>query len=171
MKTRNKVFIGMGILLLVLVVSGYGWVSAYGPWGGPCGNDPHRFHGRGLHSDAHHKDMADYVLWRMDKKAGQMDLTAAQKAKYEAVRENFKSRLAEFHVDHRKMKDHFDKEISKENPDMESLIASAKMKVNDISGFMNKNIDLFKEFYSSLDNRQKTMINDEIRERMKYRRS
>jgi len=171
MKTRNKVFIGVGILLLVLVVSGYGLVSAYGPWGGPCGGYSQRFHGRGFHSEAQHKDMAEFILWRMDKKAKELNLTTAQKAKYEALRENLKSRFTEFQTEHLKMKDQFDKEISKENPDMESLISATKTKVNDVSGFMNKNLDLFKDFYSSLDNRQKAMINDEIRERMKYHRS
>ncbi|MBN1663916.1 MAG: Spy/CpxP family protein refolding chaperone [Deltaproteobacteria bacterium] len=171
MKTRNKVLIGAGVLFLVLAVSGYGLVSAYGPWGGPCGGYPHRFHSRGFHSDAHHKDMADYVLWRMDKKAGQLNLTAAQKAKYEAIRENLKSHLSEFQTGHKKMKDQFDREINKEEPDMKLLVESTKTKLHEVSGFMNKNLDLLLDFYSSLDNRQKAMVNDEIRERMKYHRS
>ena len=171
MKTRNKVFIGSGILFLVLVVGGYGLVSAYGPWGGPCGDFPHRFHPRGFHSGAHHKDMAEFILWRMDKKAKELNLTASQKAKYEAIRENLKMHFTELQSEHQKMKDQFHKEISKENPDIKMLIESAKTKLNEVSGFMNKNLDLFQDFYTSLDNHQKTMINDEIKERVKYHRS
>jgi hypothetical protein len=37
-----------------------------------------------------------------------------------------------------------------------------------MSGFMNKNLDLFLDFYSSLDDRQKGMIIGEIKQRMKY---
>jgi hypothetical protein len=168
MKTRNKVFIGSGILFLVLVVSGFGLVSAYGPWGGPCGGFPHRFHSRGFHSEAHHKDMADFILWRMDKKTKELNLTASQKAKYEVIKGNFKVHFTEFQTEHQKMKDQFHKEISKEEPDVKLLVETAKTKLNELSGFMNKNLDLLLDFYNSLDKQQKSMINNEIRERMKY---
>jgi Spy/CpxP family protein refolding chaperone len=171
MKTRNKVFIGSGILFLVLVVSGYGLLSAYGPWGSLCRDFPHRFHGRGFHSGAFHKDMAEFILWKMDKKAKELNLTASQKAKYEAIRENFKVHFTEFQTEHQKMKDQFHKEISKEEPDIKLLVGSAKTKINELSGFMNKNLDLLLDFYNSLDNQQKSMINKEIRERMKYHQS
>ncbi len=171
MKTRNKILIGSGVVFLVLVITGYGLVSAYRPWMGSCGGFYPRFHGRGIHSGAHHQDMADFILWKMDKKAKELNLTAAQKAKYEAIRGNFKGHLFEFHTEHQKMKDQFHQEINKENPDIKWLITSTKTKLNELSGFMNKNLDLLLDFYGSLDNRQKAMINNEIRERMKYHRS
>jgi hypothetical protein len=172
MRTRNKVFIGSGIGFLVLVIAGYGLVSGYGPWGGPCGDFPHRFHhARGFHSEAHHRDMADFVLWRMDKKAKELKLTALQKAKYEAVKENFKGHFPGFLAEHQKMRDQFHKELNKEDPDVKFLVESTKIKMNELSGFMNKNLDLLLDFYNSLDNHQKRMVIDEIRERMKYHRS
>lgn len=175
MKTRNKIFIGSGILIFVLVFTGIGLVSAYGPWGGPwggpCGSFSPRFHSRGFHSGPHHQDMADFIIWKMDKKARELNLTATQKAKYEAIKGNLKGHLFEFHNEHQKMKDQFHKEISKENPDVKLLVESTKTKLNELSGFMNKNLDLLLDFYTSLDNRQKAMINDEIKERMKYHQS
>ena len=171
MKTRNKVFIGSGILFFVLVFTGIGLVSAYGPWMGSCGGFSPRFHSRGFHSGAHHQDMADFILWKMDKKAKELNLTASQKAKYEALRENLKTHFTGFHADHQKMKDQFHRELSKENPDVKLMIETAKTKLNEMSGFMNKNLDLLLDFYASLDNRQKEMINKEIRERMKYHQS
>ncbi|MBI4767376.1 MAG: hypothetical protein HY787_22750 [Deltaproteobacteria bacterium] len=171
MKTRNKVFIGGGILFLVLVVAGYNWVSAYGPW-----NDSHsgfypRFHGRGFHSGVHHQDMADFILWKMDKKARELNLTAGQKAKYEAVKENFKGHFSQFLNERQKMKDQFHKELEKEEPDLKFLMDSSRKKLNEFSSFMDKNLVLLLDFYNSLDNHQKRLINDEIRERMKYHRS
>jgi hypothetical protein len=171
MKTRNKVFIGSGIGFLVLVVAGYGLVSAYGPWSNSCGPFYPRFHDRGFHSKAFHKDMAEFILWRMDKKVRELNLSVSQKTKYEAIRENFKVHFTEFQTEHQKMKDQLHKELSKENPDVKMLIESAKTKLNEVSGFMNKNLDLLLDFYGSLDNHQKAMINDEIKERMKYHRS
>jgi hypothetical protein len=172
MKTRNKIFIGSGILFLVLVFTGIGLVSAYGPWMGLCSGFYPRLHDRrGFHSVVHHQDMADFVIWKMDRKAKELKLTAAQKAKYEAIRENLKSHFTEFQTEHQKIKDQFHQEMSKENPDVKLIIETAKTKLNEVSGFMNKNLDLLLDLYASLDSRQKNMINDEIKERMKYHRS
>ena len=59
MKTRNKVFMGSGIFLLVVILAGYSLVSAYGPRGYWCGGFRPHFHDRGFHSMAHGKDMAE----------------------------------------------------------------------------------------------------------------
>ena len=48
MKTRNKVFIGSGIILLLLLFAGFGLVSAYGPWSDSCRGFNPRFHDRGF---------------------------------------------------------------------------------------------------------------------------
>jgi Spy/CpxP family protein refolding chaperone len=171
MKTRNKVLIGCGVGFLFLMIVGYSWVSAYGPWGGYCGGFPPRFQGRGFHSGAFHKDKAEFIFWRMDKMAGELKLTPSQKTKYETIRENLKNHFTVFHSEHPKMREQFHQELNKENPDIQKLLESAKAKVNEMSGFLNKNLDLFQDFYASLDSRQKAMISQEIRERMKYHRS
>lgn len=36
MKTKNKVFIGSGMIFLLMLLAGIGLVSAYGPWGDSC---------------------------------------------------------------------------------------------------------------------------------------
>jgi hypothetical protein len=171
MKTRNKFLIVGGITFLVLVIAGYGLVSAYGPWGGPCGEFSHRFQAHGFHSRAFHQDMAEFILWKMDKKAKDLNLTNPQKLKYEVLRENLKSHFTEFQTERQKMKDQFHKELAKENLDIIMLVESAKAKINTVSGVMNKNLELFLDFYSTLDDRQKAMIGNEIKERMKYRQS
>ena len=68
MKTRNKVFVGSGIILMLLLLAGFGLVSAYGPLADPCGGPNPWFHGRGFFPGGHGRDMADFILWRMDKK-------------------------------------------------------------------------------------------------------
>ena len=80
MKTRNKVFVGSGIILLLLLLAGFGLVSAYGPLGDSCRGFNPRFHGRGFFPGGHSKDMADFILWRMDKKAKELNLTSGAKS-------------------------------------------------------------------------------------------
>ncbi|MEW6186438.1 MAG: Spy/CpxP family protein refolding chaperone [Thermodesulfobacteriota bacterium] len=171
MKTRNKVFIGSGIGLLVLIITGFGLVSAYGPWGYRCGPFPPGFQARAFHSPALKGDMAEFFLWRMDKMAGELKLNPAQKAKYETIRENLKNHFIAFHGEHQQMRERFHQELEKENPDISWMIGTARTKLNDFSGFMNKNLDRLQDFYASLDSRQKALISQEIRERMKYHRS
>jgi len=162
MKTRNKVLIGWGITFLVLIIGGYGLVSAFGP----CGGFAPRFQAQGFHSRAFQQDMGEFILWKLDKKAKEMNLTGPQKIKYEALRENLESHFTKFQGERQKMKDQFRKELAKDNPDIKMLAESAKSKINDISGFMNKNLDLFLDLYGSLDDRQKAMVGDEIKKRM-----
>lgn len=167
MKTRNKVLIGSGIGLLLLLLTGIGLVSAYGPWGDSCRGFGPRFHDRGFFPGGHSKDRADFILWRMDKKAKELNLTAAQKAKYEVLKGNIKTHFSEHQQDHQKMKDQFRTEMGKDDPNMKDLAGSLKTKVKEMSGFVNKNLDLLVDFYESLDNNQKRLIHDEIREKMK----
>jgi hypothetical protein len=100
-----------------------------------------------------------------------MNLTTHQKAKYETFRENMKSDFTEFQTGRQKMKDRFRKELSKETPDIPMVLESAKVKVQEMSKGMNKNLDLFLDFYNSLDNGQKAMVSEEIKKRMKVHQS
>jgi hypothetical protein len=167
MKTRNKVFVGSGIILVLLLFAGFGLVSAYGPWGDSCQGPNSRFHGRGFFPGGHSKEMADFILWRMDKKAKELNLTSVQKEKYEAIKENLKTHFAEGLSDRQRLKEQFQKEMSKEDPNVKMLSESMKTKIKEMSGFVNKNLDLLVDFYESLDSNQKRLINAEIRERMK----
>jgi hypothetical protein len=166
MKTRNKVFVGSGIILLLLLFAGFGLVSAYGPWGDSCRGTNSRFHGRGFFPGGHGQDRTDFILWRMDKKAKELNLTSVQKEKYEAIKANLKTHFAEGLSDRQRMKEQFQKEMSKEDPNVKMLTESMKTKIEEMSGFVNKNLDLLVDFYESLDSNQKRLINDEIRERM-----
>ena len=166
MKTRNKVFVGSGIILLLLLFAGFGLVSAYGPWGDSCPGFRPRFQDRGFFPGGHSKDRAEFILWRMDKKAKELNLTSAQKAKYEVLKGNIKAHFSEGN-EHQKMKDQFRTEMSKEDPNVKNLAETMKTKIKDLSGFVNENLDLLVDFYESLDSNQKRLINNEIRERMK----
>jgi hypothetical protein len=171
MKTKNKVFIGSGIFLLLVLIVGYGLVSGYGPWGEGCGGFPPGFPGRGFHSAGHHKEMSEFILWRMEKLAQGLNLTEVQKAKYEELKNNLKSHLSSGFGERQRIKAQFMTELNKENPDMQGVVKSVKTKINDHSGFLTKNLDLLANFYDSLDNAQKRSVNQEIRERMAYHHS
>lgn len=171
MKTRNKVFIGSGVVFLMILIAGYGFVSASGPW---CDSDRGfhpRFHDRGVHSRFHSKDISDFVLWRMDKEAEELNLTDAQKSKYEELKGNIKTHFSGGMDDRQRLMEQFHTEMNKENPDVKFMAESIKTKLNEMSVFANKNLDLLVDFYESLDSTQQRMIMDEIKDRMEYNHS
>jgi hypothetical protein len=61
--------------------------------------------------------------------------------------------------------------MDREDPNVPLMIESMKSKINEMSAFLDKNLGLFLDFFNTLDSKQKRMITDEIKERMKYHRS
>ena len=60
--------------------------------------------------------------------------------------------------------------MKKEDLDVKSLSESLKKRIERFSGFMEENLDLFVQFYETLDPGQKDTVMASIRERMKRRR-
>ena len=77
MGKRKKYFIVGGIVLLIMLFTGFGLVAARGPCRG--------FH-RGFHPGLHNRDFSEFILWRMDKRVKGLNLSEAQKAKYEEIK-------------------------------------------------------------------------------------
>jgi Spy/CpxP family protein refolding chaperone len=170
-KRKRTYFIIGGIVLLIMLLMGYGLFATCGPWGGSrCGFHP-RFHGRGFHPGFNSKDFGEFILWRMDKKVVELDLTDAQKEKYEAIKGNIQRQLEEGRADRKRIIEKFHAEINKEDPDVKALAETLKKKIEGISGFMEENLDLFVEFYEALDDAQKDRVIDAIRERMEHHHS
>jgi len=170
MRTRNKVFIGSGIVLAIIFLTGLGLVAARSPMGcfdGGFGPDFRRGPGKGFP----HKDMSGFLFRKMDKMADKLNLSDPQKEKYDELKNNIKARFTNGAEEHKILRDDFRAEIAKENPDVASIIESMKKKVDEMSDFANENLDLFNEFYQSLDDTQKKMVLDEIREKMEYHHS
>jgi hypothetical protein len=171
MKTRNKAMIGGGIISSILLMAGLGFSLSSGPWSDSCEGFHPRFQDRGFFSGSHPKDKAKFILWRMDKKAKELNLTPEQQAKYDVIKGNVKSHFSEDLTDRQQLKNQFQQEMSKEDPDVKNLVEGMKTKIKVMSGFVEKNLDLLVDFYDSLDRNQKHLINDEIRERMKVHHS
>ena len=159
MKTSKKTYILGGSVLLILLLAGFGVVTALEPWGG--------FHpGRGFHHGFDHRDIAEFLLWRMDKRMKALNLSEEQQEKYNRIRSNIEKHLTEGIEDRKTMMDTFHTEMSKENPDVGLLAGMVKTKIDEVSKFLEENLDQFVGFYESLNDAQKNEILNSIRERM-----
>ena len=92
MGKRKKVFVVGSIVLLIVLLMGFELVAARGPCRG--------FHG-GFHPGFHHKDVSELILRRLDKGVKGLNLSEAQKGKYEEIKGKLEARFKE-HRDDRK---------------------------------------------------------------------
>ncbi len=158
MKTRKRYFAVGGIVLVVMLLAGFGFVAACGP----C-----RGFGGGFHPGLHQKRFLDFVLWRLDKGVEELNLSEVQKGKYGELKAEFEARLRERMDERKKWTEELQAEMSKENPDVKALSESVKQRIERFSGFMGGNLDLLVEFYETLDQQQKEKVLTMVREKMK----
>jgi len=167
-KGKKKYFIIGGAVILVMLLSGYGLVSAWGPCGryGSGADLGHK--GGRFHPGAHRTDFAEFLLWKMDRRVEELGLSGAQEEKYNEIRSNIEKHLSGAMEERKVLMDEFQREIEKENPDMRRLSDNIKDKMQKFTEFVEENLDLFTEFYESLDNSQKEKVLDGIRERLEF---
>jgi Spy/CpxP family protein refolding chaperone len=158
MGKRKKYFVIGSIVLLIVLFAGFGLVEAWGPCRG--------FH-RGFHPGFHHKDISEFILWRLDKGVKGLNLSEPQKGKYEEMKGKLEERFKEHRDDRKRWREELETAMKKEDPDVKALSESIKKRIERFSGFMEGNLDLFVEFYENLDKEQKEKIMAKIRERMK----
>jgi len=158
MGKRKKYFIIGSIVLLIVLFTGFGLVVARGPCRG--------FHG-GFHPGLHNKDFSEFILWRLDKRVEGLNLSEAQKGKYEEMKGKLETRLKEHRDDRKRWMEELQTAMKKEDPDVKALSESVKKRIERFSGFMEGNLDLFVEFYETLDQEQKEKIIATIRKKMK----
>src|SRR5512143_9868 len=126
MGKRKKYFIVGGVVLSIVLVIGFGLVAARGPCGG--------FH-RGFHPGFHHKDVSEFILWRLDKGAGELNLSEAQRGKYEEMKGKLEARFKEHREDRKRFMEELQMAMNKGDPDVKVLSESVKKGIEGFSGF------------------------------------
>jgi len=165
MSTRKKIIIGALILTLAVVIA-IGATTACGPKGSWARGFPPGFHGMGCHSGPHGEDIADFILWKMDRHVKELNLNDVQKKDYERSKEEIRANIAE--AIERKKDFHriVHEEMDKENPDINALAGLMKERAQNIPDMISKPIDLFVNFYNLLDESQKAKLIEMFRARM-----
>jgi Spy/CpxP family protein refolding chaperone len=158
MGKRKKYLIVGSIVLLIVLSMAFGLVAARGPCRG--------FH-RGFRSGFQHNDVSKFILWRLDKGVEGLNLSQAQKGKYEEMKGKLETRFKEHRDDRERWMEELQTAMKKEDPDVKSLSESLKKRMERFSDFMEGNLDLFVEFYGTLDKEQKEKIMATVREKMK----
>jgi len=165
MSRRKKIIIGT-LLLTLAVVVGISATIAYGPKGSWSRGFTPGFHGLGCHPGPHCEDIADVILWKMDRHVKELNLNDAQKKEYERSKEEIRAGIAD--AIERKKDFHriVHEEMDKENPDINALAGLMKERAQNIPDMVSKPIDLFVNLYNLLDENQKARVIEMFRWRM-----
>lgn len=164
--TRKKKII-MGVLILSLVVAvGIGALMTCGPKGAWGKGFHPGFHRAGFHPGPHGEDVADFILWKMDKHVRELNLNEAQRQEYEKAKGEIKANLAEAMKRRMELHDMVRDELSKESPDLNALAGLVKERVNHIPDMISQHIDRFMRFYNTLDEDQQAQVIEMFRRRM-----
>jgi hypothetical protein len=120
----------------------------------------------GCHPGPHGEDIADFVLWKMDRHVKELNLNDIQKKGYERSKEEIRAGIAD--AIERKKGFHriVHEEMDKENPDVNALAGLMKERAQNIPDMVSKPIDLFVDFYNLLDANQKAKVIEMFRARM-----
>ena len=165
MAKRKKTI--MGILILSLVVAvGIGALMTCGPKGAWGKGFHPGFYRVGFHPGPRGEDLADFIIWKMDKHVRELNLNEAQRQEYEKLKGEIKTNLAEAMKRRLEFHDILRDEMSKEDPDLNALASLIKDRVNHIPEMISGHIDLFMSFYNTLDRDQKAQVIEMFRRRM-----
>ena len=164
MTKKRKAVWGAGILMMVMVVTGFGFAVN----SGACGFDSfhrHGFHKRGL-PPFMHDEIKSFIVWRMDKEAKNLGLSGGQQEQYEIFRTQFLETMEKAIETRAQLHEKAVLTLENEAPDLSGMAAEMKNHVEMISGAISENLTRFAEFYNSLDAAQRKTITDKIKERI-----
>ena len=165
MSKRKKMIIGALILTLAVAV-GIGATTVCGPKGSWARGFPPGFHGMGCHPGTHGEDIADFILWKMDRHVKELNLNDTQKKEFEKGKEEIRAGIAEAIERKKDFRRIVHEEMGKENPDINALAGLMKERAQNIPDMVSKPIDLFVNFYNLLEENQKAKVIEMFRERM-----
>ena len=165
MSRRKKTIIGALILSLAVLV-GIGATMAYGPRGSWARGFPPGFRGMGCHPGPHGEDIADFMMWKMDRHVKDLNLNEAQESEYEKIKEEIRAGIADAIEKKKDFHGIVHAEMNKENPDINALAGLIKERAQHIPDMVSKPIDRFVNFYNLLDESQKAKVTEMLRSRM-----
>jgi len=170
MSKRKKMIIGALILTLAVVV-GIGATTVCGPKGSWARGFGPGFHGMGCRPGPHGEDIADFILWKMDRHVKELNLNDVQKKEYEKSKEQIRAGIAEAIERKKDFRRIVQDEMDKENPDINALAGLMKERTQNIPDMVSKPIDLFVNLYNLLDKDQQARVIEMFRARMASARS
>ncbi|MCP4021542.1 MAG: hypothetical protein GY729_06855 [Desulfobacteraceae bacterium] len=173
--TKNKKYFAISLAaFLIIAISGGFFVVITGA--NMPGNNQYPFFGHGCFAKKRmphfmQREIGEFVLWRMDKKITKLGLNENQKAHYDQFRSKLHQTMEQGINTRLAVKSKFRLELESTEPDLEKMVSEIQKNLGIISNNIQDNLTLFNMFYNSLDDEQKKMITDVLKEKCEQYRS
>ena len=119
------------------------------------GCHPHRFGG----------NFPKGLLEHIDSRVEDLQLTAEQEDQYLALRARLEADLLQQKTTHEQFRQSMKEFIDQEPADLKEVTARLRTKANEVPDIADRYLDYIDEFYDILDDHQKAMVMQEIRDR------
>jgi hypothetical protein len=171
MTKRKKLFVILSVSLLIIIASGFGFVVITGACGGGPFSGPmkfrtmshHGFHKKGMPLFMQ-KEIGNFMIWKMDKGIKHLDLSKIQQKNYEDFRSQLEMTMETGIKTRMEFKQKTLSEFEKENPDIAVISGGMQSGIELMSNSISENLSLFTKFYNSLNDKQKNLITEKIKE-------
>lgn len=146
--SRNKIMalVVGAVLLAGVVVTG---VSLAGPYAERCMS-------RG----------PEFFMSRMDERVAELNLTPEQQANYQNLKEDLRERMMQGRDQRKEFLARLKAQLAVTNPDLNLVAGMVKDKMTSFAGTLGQGLDLFLEFYNTLNPEQQQMVLERMRERI-----
>lgn len=166
MTNTKKTLMGITIPLVLLIIAvGIGFAFMAGHHGTGYG-ERGRFY-KGMPPFLK-KEIREFILWRMDKGARNLDLQENQQTAYDEFRAGIEQMIQSGMDNRHALKQQVSVEFEKNDPDLSIVAQDVQSVILQMSSKMTENLKLFTAFYKTLHPDQQKQISQAIKEKMKH---
>ncbi|MBE7440445.1 MAG: periplasmic heavy metal sensor [Spirochaetales bacterium] len=110
---------------------------------------------------------AERILCKLDRRVKSLNLSPEQNERYQSIRSRLKVDIEAHQAARNGVLRELKQEFEKENPDVAAQTAGIKRAMQERQSAFLKLPDYYSEFYSILDDAQKSEINEKIRKKLR----
>lgn len=164
MNKKKITLVTIATLSLLIVLTGFAFVVSAGAGPFFSGHRKTGFHKGGMPPFLQ-KEIGQFIIWRMDSAADALNLNSSQRLLYGHLKANVKESFDKGIAAKTQMKALAQEQMEKDQPDISVITNGIQEHMNTMAGMMDKTLGLFHSFYSSLDDKQKEIINTKFKDR------
>ncbi len=118
--------------------------------------------GRGGHG--HHGMMKEFIMFKIDRLAGDLDLNSAQQTRWDTFKKDLEASIEKRKGSKQEIHDLVKKELAKDNPDLTKITPLIHGQIDSTSQFAHDVVNRVNELFSDLSPEQKRKLSERIME-------
>ena len=108
----------------------------------------------------------EFFMSRMDERVAELNLTPEQQANYQNLKDDLRERMMQGRDQRKEFLARLKAQLAVTDPDVNLVAGMVKDKMTTFAGTLGQGLDLFVEFYNTLNPEQQQKVLDRLRERI-----